>query len=129
MKYSLREKGIVLIDEGYIHKFRLVRRKSKFIDLFLSKIYMKNFYVSDYLIIVDANFETIIKRIKTRDNKVILLDEESLKNGKKRTDKDAQYLEKKEQMKIINFNNINNKELDGNIAESIEIILKDFSYD
>ena len=68
--------GIHLIEEGYLHKFRSIRRGSKIDGLQLSDVLNRSFSVPDMVVIVQSDAESVIERRRLRDH--VVLDFESV---------------------------------------------------
>src|SRR3546814_20555213 len=66
IKRLRKRPGLFLIEEGYIHKFRQIRRGSRH-ELSIHDVYDPGFYEPDMVVIVNANSDAIIKRRMIRD--------------------------------------------------------------
>lgn len=63
--------GVCLIDEGYVHRFREIRRESRKRNLRLSDHYSSDFVTSDFLVIVNSDAASISARRAVRDDLII----------------------------------------------------------
>ena len=91
-KYYKNFEGIILIDEGYVHKFRFLRRNSKLKNLSLQTVYNDKFYLPDTIILVETDIETLKSQVKNRDNKDLDLTWEQYVKSINRTKKDIDKL-------------------------------------
>lgn len=92
LKYYQDYSGIVLIDEGYIHKFRLLRRNSQIKNLCLSKIYNSKFYLPSVICLVTSSLDKLKENVKSRDNKALEITTKDYKSSVLKTVQDIQYL-------------------------------------
>lgn len=58
--------GIILVDEGYLHKFRKIRRCSNK-NIMLESVYNPNFFIPDVTLIIQADAEVVASRLSQRD--------------------------------------------------------------
>jgi thymidylate kinase len=72
-RYFRSFKGVALVDEGYLHKFRQVRRCGRD-TLLLSDVYSDYFLEPDFTVIVEADAETITARRGKRDGLAFAVD-------------------------------------------------------
>ena len=106
LKYYSSFSGIVLIDEGYIHKFRLLRRNSSLENLYLCEVYDDAFFEPDIVVLVEANIDTLKLQVKNRDKIELEITMDNYNKSINNTKEDIDCLiEKSTHTKSININN------------------------
>lgn len=106
MFYSIvREKGgLLIIDEGVFQKFRSIRRYSKHNEFSFSDIkpkLIKNIYLPDRVVLINACPEDIINRLRERDGTIL----ENMKEATQRVGLTKQDIDSVNNVSCFEFNN------------------------